>query len=156
MNSNQRIILVVLVVVLVGASATTALYLSSRGGGGASRPLPAGCVKPPGGFLIIASNLGFNDSETHGAPAKSWPIINVKQGQTVSITVCNVDVQSHGFQITHYYDVPNVGVVTVVPGQVLKVPPFVADEAGSFTIYCSIFCSVHIYMQSGLLNVTAT
>ena len=155
MNPNQRIVLVVLVVVLVGASATAALYLSSRGGGGTSRPLPANCVKPPGGFLIVASSLGFNDSETHGAPTKSWPIIAVKQGQTVSITICNIDVQAHGFQITHYYDVPTVGVVTVVPGQVLKIPSFVADQAGAFTIYCDIFCSVHIYMQNGLLNVTA-
>jgi len=145
-----------LLVVLVGASATIGLYLVSKGGGGTSRSLPAGCVKPPDGFLIIASNLGFNDSITHGAPTKSWPIITVKQGQTVNITVCNIDVQAHGFQIKHYYDVDTVGVVTVVPGQVLQIPAFVADQAGSFQIYCDIFCSIHIYMQSGLLNVTST
>ena len=151
MNPNRRIILVVAVVVLIGASATVALFLLSQGGAGSARSLPAGCVKPAGGFLIIESNLGFNDSITHGAPTKSWPIIDVKQGQTVNITVCNIDVQSHGFQVMHYYA---SGVVTVVPGQVLKIPSFVADQTGSFQIYCEIFCSIHIYMQSGVLNVT--
>lgn len=73
----------------------------------------------------------------------------------MNITVCNIDVQAHGFQIGHYYDVSTVGVVTIVPGQVLKVPAFVANETGSFQIYCDIFCSIHIYMQSGLLNVTS-
>jgi hypothetical protein len=112
--------------------------------------LPPGCVKPAGGFLIIASNTGYNDSIGHGAPEKSWPIITVHQGQNVSIVVCNTDEQAHGFQITHYYDKT---IETVVPGQVLKVS-FVADEAGNFDIYCSIFCTIHIYMQNGLLNVT--
>jgi len=153
LNSNKRIILAVSVVVLIGAGATIGLYLLSTAGAGTSRALPPGCVKPPGGFLIIASNLGFNDSITHGAPTKSWPIITVKQGQTVDITVCNIDVQPHGFEILHYYD---SGVVTVVPGQVLKVPAFVAGQTGSFTIYCDILCPIHIYMQTGQLNVTAT
>jgi hypothetical protein len=153
MNSNQRIIFVVLVVVLIGAGATTALYLLSPGKPPTTQTLPPGCVKPPGGFLIIASNLGYNDSITHGAPTKSWPIITVKQGQTVNITICNIDVQAHGFQITHYYD---SSVVTVVPGQVLQIKPFVADQTGSFSIYCDIFCSIHPYMQSGLLDVTSS
>ena len=154
MNYNRRVILAVVVVVLVGASATTALFLLSQVEGGNARALPVGCVKPPGGFLIIASNNGFNDSIAHGAPTKSWPVINVKQGQSVNITVCNIDVQAHGFQITHYYGVTAVGVVTVVPGQALKIPTFVAGETGSYIIYCDIFCSIHIYMQNGLLNVT--
>ena len=150
MNLSRKAAIVVLIVILVGGSATAGLYLLSRAPG-QSRPLPPGCVKPPGGFLIIASNLGYNDSITHGAPQKTWPIITVKQGQTVDIVVCNIDVQAHGFQITHYSDSSEV---TLEPGQVLKVPPFVADRAGSFQIYCEIFCSIHIYMQSGQLLVT--
>jgi hypothetical protein len=151
LNSNRRVVLVVLIVVLLGASATTALYLLSRGGGSGSRPLPAGCAKPVGGFLIVASNTGYNDSIAHGAPTKSWPIITVHQGQNVTIVVCNTDVQAHGFQITHYF-VKNQA--TLVPGQKLRVS-FIADQTGSFDIYCDIFCSIHIYMQNGLLNVTA-
>ncbi len=75
----------------------------------------------------------------------------MKEGQTINITVCNIDVQSHGFQITHYYD---SSVTTVEPGQVLKVPTFVASQTGTFQIYCEIFCSIHIYMQSGQLIVS--
>ena len=152
MNSNKRIVLVILVVVLLGAGATTTLYLVSRGGSGGSRPLPPGCVKPAGGFLVVASDTGYNDSIGHGTPEKNWPIITVEQGQNVTIVVCNIDVQAHGFQITHYDDQNEV---TIVPGQVYKVS-FVANQAGSFDIYCEIFCSIHVYMQSGLLNVTAS
>jgi hypothetical protein len=152
LNSNRRILLVLLVVVLLGVGATTALYLASRGASPTGRPLPAGCDKPQGGFLVVASDTGYNDSIGHGAPEKNWPIIDVKQGQNVTIVVCNIDVQAHGFQITHYYDQSEV---TLTPGQVIKVT-FVASQAGSFDIYCEIFCSIHIYMQSGLLNVTAS
>jgi len=152
LNPNKRIILVLLVVVLLGAGATTALYVVSRGGSGGSRTLPSNCVKPSGGFLVVASDTGFNDSIGHGAPEKNWPILAVQQGQNVTIVVCNIDVQAHGFQITHYDDQNEV---TIVPGQVYKVS-FIADKLGSFQIYCDIFCSIHVYMQSGLLNVTAT
>jgi heme/copper-type cytochrome/quinol oxidase subunit 2 len=108
-------------------------------------------VKPSGGFLVIASKDGFNDSIEHGAPVQSWPVITVKQGSTVNITVCNSDHQAHGFQVTHYFD---SNIETVEPGQVVHVS-FLANREGNFTIYCSIFCSIHIYMQSGELSVTA-
>ncbi len=45
--------------------------------------------------------------------------------------------------------------MTIVPGQVYRVS-FMADQAGSFDIYCEVYCSIHVYMQSGLLNVTAS
>jgi len=112
--------------------------------------LPAGCVRPAGGFLIIASETGYNDSIGHGAPQKSWPVLTVHRGQNVSIVVCNIDEQAHGFQITHYFD---QSIETLLPGHVLRVS-FVADETGSFDIYCSILCTIHIYMQNGLLDVT--
>jgi hypothetical protein len=152
LNSNKRIVLVILVVVLLGAGATTALYLVSRGSSGGSRPLPPGCVKPPGGFLIVASDTGYNDSMGHGVPEESWPVLTVAQGQNVTIVVCNIDVQPHGFQVTHYDDKSEV---TIVPGQVYRVS-FVANQAGSFAIYCVIPCTIHWAMQSGLLKVTAT
>ena len=152
LNSTRRIILVLAVVVVLGASMTTGLFLLSLGEGSSTRTaaLPSGCVKPTGGFLVIASNRGYNDSIGHGAPENAWPIINVTEGQTVNITVCNTDVQAHGFQITHYYDSE---VVSVAPNQVLHVS-FVANKAGAFQIYCSIFCSIHVFMQSGQLRVT--
>jgi len=153
MNS-RRLAVLVLVVVALAAVATATIYLTVRGGGSSttsttSSTLPAGCVKPAGGFLVVASNTGFNDSIDHGVPEKSWPIINVTQGQTVNITVCNTDFQAHGFQVTHYY---NNEIVTIVPGQVVHVS-FVADQVGKFRIFCNIFCSIHWAMQDGLLNV---
>jgi len=151
LNLNRQVILVVLVVALIGASATMIFYLSSKGRTGTSTTTLGGdCVKPADGFLIVASSRGYNDSLDHGAPENSWPIITVQQGQTVNITVCNTDFQAHGFQVTYYYD---SSVITVVPGQVLHVS-FVADKTGQFRIFCNIFCSIHPFMQNGLLNVT--
>jgi heme/copper-type cytochrome/quinol oxidase subunit 2 len=150
LNNNRTVVIVVLVVAIIGASATTVLFLASQGKTTTTTTLPGGCVKPANGFLVVASSRGYNDSIDHGVPYKSWPIINVTQGQTVNITVCNTDFQSHGFQITHYED---SSIVTVVPGQVLHIS-FVADKAGEFRIYCNIFCSIHAFMQSGLLDVT--
>jgi len=115
--------------------------------------LPPGCVKPAGGFLIIMSEYGYNDSVLEGAgPTKPWPVITVSQGATVNITVCNVDrTQSHGFQISHYFD---SSIEAVAPGQVLRVS-FVAAKPGTFQIYCAIFCTIHLFMQYGQLRVTS-
>jgi hypothetical protein len=113
--------------------------------------LPAGCVKPAGGFLIIASQLGFNDSVNHGVPEDNWPVMNVRLGQNVTIVVCNADPsQAHGFQVDHYYVAQ---LVSVASGQVLRVS-FIATQAGSFRVYCQIFCTIHWAMQSGQLVVT--
>jgi hypothetical protein len=115
--------------------------------------LPQGCVKPPGGYLVIQSEYGYNDSILEGAgPTKPWPVITVTQGQTVEITICNVDLgESHGFQINHYYD---KSIVTVFPDHMLTIT-FVANETGVFDIYCAIFCAIHPFMQYGELRVMA-
>lgn len=113
--------------------------------------LPTGCVKPAGGYLIIASLLGFNDSIDHGVPAKNWPLMDAKVGQNVTIVVCNADPsQAHGFQIDHYYD---NRLVSLAPGQVLRVS-FIATQEGTFRVYCQILCSVHWAMQNGQLVIT--
>ena len=115
------------------------------------KELPQGCVKPPGGFLVIQSEYGYNDSILEGAgPSKPWPVITVTQGQNVTITICNIDMkESHGFQISHYYD---SYIVSVSPGRVLTIS-FMANETGAFDIYCAIFCSIHPFMQYGELRV---
>jgi hypothetical protein len=112
--------------------------------------LPTGCVKPANGFLIVASQLGFNDSVDHGVPQSSWPVMDVKQGQNVTIMVCNADPsQPHGFQISNYYD---ARLVSIASGHILMVT-FVADKTGTFRVYCSIPCSVHWAMLSGQLII---
>lgn len=156
-----KLLIILVIAAAVASGALLATYVpglprgSSTTGNSTNYPpyanLPAGCVKPADGFLVIANQNGFNDSIQHGAPVKQWPIIEVKQGTTVNITVCNADIQAHGFQITHYFD---SNIQTVTPGQVIHVS-FVANRLGDFEIYCSIFCSIHIFMQNGLFRVTA-
>jgi heme/copper-type cytochrome/quinol oxidase subunit 2 len=106
-------------------------------------------VRPPGSFLIIASANGYNDSTDHGVPQNSWPIITVEKGTTVTIAVYNADVVAHGFQVSHYFD---SSIVALAPGKTLTIS-IVADTVGTFHIYCSVFCPIHAFMQSGELVV---
>ena len=115
--------------------------------------LPQGCNKPAGGYLVVMNNYGYNDSVLEGAgPSKAWPVITVRQNTTVNITVCNADtVEAHGFQISSYYD---SAIEVVIPGQVIHLS-FTATKAGSFRIYCAIFCAIHPFMTNGELLVTS-
>ena len=111
------------------------------------------CVRPPGYFLIVADLTGYNDSVDHiqRFPNAPWPVIQVHKGDTVHILVCNLDDYSpHGFAIEHYFDVG----VALMPHDSYRIS-FVADEIGTFTMYCNIFCPVHPYMQTGALIVTS-
>ncbi len=163
MASTRRFYIALVVVVLVAVIATLPFYELSLSKSGSSTSnsssgesvstgasLPAGCVRPAGGFLIIASDLGYNDSELHYGDG-SWPVISVTLGSTVNITICNTANYAHGFQISNYYQST---VVTIQPGEVLHVPAFVADKTGNFLIYCSIPCPIHLYMQYGELRVS--
>jgi len=145
---RMRLIIIVAVAVAIAAVAS-AIYLSNATKG---TSLPAGCVRPANGFLVIASSRGYNDSVGHGVgPNDSWPVLNVQMGQSVNVVVCNTDIEAHGFQIYHYFDSHTV---SIAPRQVIRVS-FVANQAGTFRIYCSIFCVIHVpYMQYGELVVT--
>lgn len=111
--------------------------------------LPPGCSKPAGGYLVIMSMYGYNDSMLEGAgPSTPWPVIRVTQNTTVNITVCNADTaQAHGFQISNYFDSK---VVALGPREVIHVS-FIATEVGNFRIYCAIFCTIHPFMNGELL-----
>jgi nitrous oxide reductase len=155
LKQSRLAVIAIIAIIATGTAITITLFLvtgskSSTSNTASTTALPAGCVKPPGGFLVIASGRGYNDSVDHGVPQNSWPVINVTQGQTVNITVCNTDFQAHGFQVTHYYD---NSIVAIVPGQVIQVS-FVANVKGEFRIYCEIFCTIHWAMQSGELIVS--
>lgn len=137
---RRKLVAVLLAVAVVSSVIGVAFYLYQARG-------PP--TKLPGTFLIVANANGFNDSIDHGVPVNSWPTITVQKGMTVTVTVYNADVQPHGFQITHYYDSNNA---TVPPGKSLTIT-FVANMTGTFRVYCSIFCTVHSFMQSGELIV---
>jgi len=153
--ANRRLLFLAIAVAVIGASGILAVTLPGLNNVSTSTSaltLPSGCVKPAGGFLIIASQLGFNDSVNHGVPEDNWPVMNVRLGQNVTIVVCNADPsQAHGFQIDHYYVAQ---LVSIASGDVLRVS-FVASQSGSFRVYCQIFCTIHWAMQSGQLIVSA-
>ena len=91
-------------------------------------------------------NVGFNGSKNHPSP---WPVMNVSFGQNVVIHVWNNDTsQAHGFTISHYFD----SGLTLAPGNCFDVR-FAANQRGSFNMFCQIFCTIHLSMQNGRLNV---
>jgi heme/copper-type cytochrome/quinol oxidase subunit 2 len=106
-------------------------------------------------FLIVAADppnayAGFNGSYYQGTTVQ-WPTMTVKEGQVVSIHVINcASSESHGFQISYYDD---KSIIAVQPGQSYDVT-FTATEAGTFRVYCDIFCAIHPFMQNGALIVT--
>ncbi|MDG6964228.1 MAG: hypothetical protein JRM83_04460 [Nitrososphaerota archaeon] len=108
-------------------------------------------------FLIIETDpaspyAGMNGSANVPVTAH-WPVIYVKQNQTVSIHVINcASSEAHGFQISHY-DSEARSLNAIQPGGSYSVT-FTATEVGAFRIYCSIFCSIHPLMQNGYLVVT--
>lgn len=134
-------------IVLVALAAVSAY--SANSSGIERLALPTGCVRPSGGFLIVASALGYNQSMAHGAPAKSWPVLDIAAGSNVTITVCNTYQETVGFQVAHYLQDK---VEAVPPGQVLTLN-FVADERGAFSIYCLVFSPIHVFLQGGELKV---
>lgn len=99
-------------------------------------------------FTIVASLEGFNDSRNHSMP---WPVMNISLNEKVTIRVMNNDTtQSHGFSISTYFPAG----VTLRPGECYALT-FTADRAGVFAVFCTIFCTVHIYMQDGRLVVNS-
>ena len=95
-------------------------------------------------FTIVADINGYNDSRDHQGP---WPVMNVSRCDQVVIKVINNDTQTHGIAIDTY-----ARGTDVVGGQQTTMS-FLASKAGEFRVYCIVFCTVHIFMQNGLLNV---
>jgi FtsP/CotA-like multicopper oxidase with cupredoxin domain len=104
-------------------------------------------------FTIVDSDPGTNYEGMNGSAFHTtapWPVIQVHQGQTVFITVYNcAPSEAHGFSIIHYF---NAG--AAVRAGTSFTYSFVANEAGTFRIYCDIFCAIHPLMQNGELIVT--
>lgn len=98
-------------------------------------------------FTIIADVNGFNGSVSH--QQGSWPVMTVHRCDIVKVTIINKDTQTHGFAVDYY---ATRG--TDISGQqTLPVQPFQASKEGQFRVYCISLCTIHAFMQNGLLNV---
>jgi nitrous-oxide reductase len=80
------------------------------------------------------------------APAYSMPIIKVKKGDEVTITLTNHDKIE---DLTHGCAIPTYNICFIVNPQETKSVTFKADHAGAFWMYCSHFChALHLEMRS--------
>ncbi|MGI0090408.1 MAG: hypothetical protein ACREBS_01740 [Nitrososphaerales archaeon] len=92
--------------------------------------------------------VGFNGSYYHYSDPP-WPLMVVNQGQSVEIHIMNCSsVEPHGFAVIHYFG----SGVSLQPRQNYTLT-FVANQAGNFTVFCNIYCSIHPNMQYGELMV---
>ena len=83
------------------------------------------------------------------APAYSMPIIKVKKGDEVTITLTNHDKVE---DLTHGCALPTYNINFIVNPQETKSVTFKADHAGAFWLYCTHFChALHLEMRSRFL-----
>ena len=138
-NKMLTIIVIIVAAALSGGIMTFAIGLPGS-------PC-AGIAGTTRSFTVVADVNGFNDSVNH--QQGSWPVLTVHRCDLVKVTIINGDTQTHGFAVDYY---ATRG--TDVSGQQsLFVPPFLATKTGEFRVYCISFCTIHAFMQNGLLNV---
>jgi nitrous-oxide reductase len=83
------------------------------------------------------------------APAFSMPIIKVKVGDEVTLTLTNYDKVE---DLTHGCAIPTYNINFIVNPQETRSVTFKADHAGAYWIYCTHFChALHLEMRSRLL-----
>jgi nitrous-oxide reductase len=83
------------------------------------------------------------------APAFSMPIIKVKKGDEVTITLTNHDKVE---DLTHGCAIPTYNINFIVNPQETKSVTFKADHAGAYWMYCTHFChALHLEMRSRFL-----
>jgi nitrous-oxide reductase len=83
------------------------------------------------------------------APQYSMPVIKVKKGDEVTITLTNHDKVE---DLTHGFAIPNYNINFIVNPQETKSVTFKADKPGAFWIYCTHFChALHLEMRSRFL-----
>jgi hypothetical protein len=139
-NKMLAVIVIIVAAALGGGIMTFAIGLSSS-------PC-AGIAGATRSFTIEANINGFNDSVHH--QQTSWPVMTVHRCDIVKVTIINKDTQTHGFAVDYYA----TRGTEVQGGQTLPVQPFLATKTGQFRVFCISFCTIHAFMQNGLLKVT--
>jgi hypothetical protein len=107
----------------------------------------AGIAGTTRSFTVVANINGFNDSVNH--QQGSWPVLTVHRCDVVKVTLMNKDTQTHGFAVDYYA----TRGTEIQGGQTLPLPTFLATKNGQFRVFCISFCTIHAFMQNGLLNV---
>lgn len=149
---SRQLVAVIVVIVAVSGFLVGAYAFHLFGGGQNCWVRPTTSLGTAVYTIVMANegfNVGYNGSKYHTSP---WPVINVTVGQSVLIHVINNDSQAHGFQIPSYFDQGIGGNSGLAPGQCYNVS-FIANQIGQFPMRCDIFCTIHAYMLSGILNV---
>jgi nitrous oxide reductase len=95
----------------------------------------------------VANINGFNDSVHH--QQASWPVMTVHRCDIVEVTIINNDTQTHGFAIDYYA----TRGADVQGQQTISVQAFQATKTGQFRVYCISICTIHAFMQNGMLSV---
>ena len=148
-NETQKVLILAVVIIATVGTASAIEFLYAGIGGQPSLASSNQVVH----FTIVESDppdpmAGMNGSY-YKPLGTQWPIIQVPLGDTVVITVMNNDSREiHGFAIVHYDDRG----FSLAPGQQHTIA-FVANEAGTFRMYCNVFCAIHPYMQNGAVIV---
>ena len=147
-----RTLTAIAVIAAIGVSSVIAFWFA---GFLSSQPSQSSSSVQVVHFTIIESDPPDRMAGMNGSYYKplgtQWPIIRVHLGDTVIITVINNDSREiHGFAIVHYDDKG----FSLAPGQQHTIT-VVANEAGTFRVYCNVFCAIHPYMQNGALIVSS-
>jgi hypothetical protein len=108
----------------------------------------AGIAGTTRSFAIVADVNGFNGSVSH--QQGSWPVLTVHRCDIVKVTIVNGDTQAHGFAVDYYA----TRGTEIQGGQTLPLPPFLATRSGQFRVFCISLCTIHAFMQNGLLDVS--
>jgi nitrous-oxide reductase len=83
------------------------------------------------------------------APAYSLPVIKVKKGDEVTLTLTNHDKVE---DLAHGCAIPTYNINFIVNPQETKSVTFKADHVGAFWLYCTHFChALHLEMRSRFL-----
>jgi nitrous-oxide reductase len=106
-------------------------------------------VKTPADSRIERKGNKVNVYLMSTAPNYSMPIIKVKKGDEVTLTLTNHDKVE---DLTHGCAIPTHNVNFIVNPQETKSVTFKTDRPGAYWIYCTHFChALHLEMRSRLL-----
>lgn len=100
--------------------------------------------------IIGVSSQTFAATKSFSMTAQQWDFapstITVSEGDTVNLSIKSIDVD-HGFAISEF------GVNTTLKAGTTTNVSFVADTAGTYTFFCSVFCGSGHGSMTGTLVV---